>query len=99
MHTSDVGVRTEIKGTIIVFWWAGAVGRNILPNLIGEIEVVDHVLRHSTVVRDKSGEVETRVVIRNGETFDVWREDWDFRTVSHVARGGGGVRGAPPVSS
>ena len=94
IHTGDVGVRTEIKGTIVVFGWTGTVCRNILPNLLGKIEVVDHVLRDRAVVRDERGGVEARIVIRHGETFDVWRENWDVRTVSHVTRGEGGIESA-----
>ena len=94
LHTSDIGIRTEIKGTVIVFGWAGTVGCNILPDFLGEIEVVDHVLRDRAIVRDKSGGVKARVVIREGETFDVWGENWDIRTVSHVASGEGSSVGS-----
>ena len=44
IHTGDIGVRTEIKGTVVVPGWVGTVGRDVLPNFLGKIEVVDHVL-------------------------------------------------------
>ena len=44
VHTGDIGVRAEIKGTVVVFVWAGTVGRDVLPDFLGEIEVVDQVL-------------------------------------------------------
>ena len=44
VHTGDIGVRTEIKGTVVVFGRAGTVGRDVLPDFLGEIEVVDQVL-------------------------------------------------------
>ena len=44
VHTGDIGVRTEIKGTVVVPGWVGTVGRDVLPNFLGKIEVVDHVL-------------------------------------------------------
>ena len=91
MHTSSIGVRTKIKGTIVVFRWPGTVCRNILPNLLGEVEVVNHVLRDRAIVVDEGGRVEAHIVIRESKAFYVGREDFLVGSVSHAARGGEGL--------
>ena len=93
IRTSSIRVRAEIKGTIVVFGWVRAVGRNKLPNLLGEIEVADHVLRDRAVVVDKGRGIEALIVVRDSETFCVWREDILDGVVRHVAREEGGLGG------
>ena len=85
VHTCNIGVRTEIKRTIVVSGRVGTVGRNILPDFPGEIEVGDHVLRDRTVVQFEGLGVEPIVVVRESEALDVGRVDLDVTVVSHVA--------------
>ena len=63
IHTCNIRVWAEIKGAIVVFWWVGTVGRNVLPDFLSEVEVADHELRDCTVVGPGEGGVEPRAVI------------------------------------
>ena len=91
IHTCNVRVWTEVKGTIVILGWVGTVGRNILLNFHSEIEVVDHILRDRTAVCLEGGRVGRIIVTRELETFDVGRVDYGVvaATVSHIARGEG----------
>lgn len=91
IHTCNIRVWTEVKGTIVILGWVGTVGRNILLNFHGEIEVVDHILRDCTAACLEGGGVGPIVDTRELETFDVGRVDYGVvaATVSHIARGEG----------
>ena len=91
VHTCNFGVWAEIKWTIVVSRRVGTVGRNVLPDLAGEVEVVHHVLRDGTVVQFEGGGVEALIVVRNSKTLDVrWPNSGIVEAaVSHIARGRG----------